>query len=298
VGKKLAILAHLCLISSLVITGCGIGPEGSSDPVKAEATKEFVYPDYDEYRSLVILPTEVGTEWTYAIKSGNVDPLRYREIVWPMDNGKAAVYRNLEYFPVLATSSDRRKVFYLTLRVSGKPSRQGPFEYRDAVELEIVKDDLGVYEGAKQVFWLTPPGYFENMVVYGGTEVSEVVTYPSALAPGDFTQEDGFSIRYILLHQLPGTTEQHYVWGEGQNERLRSLMPTKQFSPYEGKWIFHYQRVVDLYEGAIESATAFPNGFVEDAWYAPAVGLVRLEQKVNNKLSMTWILEKFSGSGK
>lgn len=36
------------------------------------------------------------------------------------------------------------------------------------------------------------------------------------------------------------------------------------------------------------------SGFTEDTWFAKGKGLIGLEQKVNGKTSMTWILKQFS----
>jgi len=36
------------------------------------------------------------------------------------------------------------------------------------------------------------------------------------------------------------------------------------------------------------------NGFTEDTWFSKGKGLIALEQKVNGKTSMTWILKRFS----
>lgn len=35
------------------------------------------------------------------------------------------------------------------------------------------------------------------------------------------------------------------------------------------------------------------NGFIEDTWFAKGFGLVRLEQRINGKISMTWTLKEF-----
>src|SRR6185503_4916908 len=55
-------------------------------------------------------------------------------------------------FPGYLTNS-ARKHFKLVLRAKKDSPKQGPLEYAKGVELEVVSDELGVFEDAKQLFF-------------------------------------------------------------------------------------------------------------------------------------------------
>lgn len=282
-----------CLMSVCVlgIAGCSANFWGSrpTETPQVARTSAFIYPSDQELQSSVVLPNFVGAQWSYEIKIGKVDPIKYSEIVFPMSNGKAMLFTEKNYFSGLKNQKGKRDGYLLTMKVIGRPARQGPFQYVHAVEVEIIRDDLGVYEGAKQVFWLIPPGPFEGMAIATAqTDLSEVVTYPPLAIPGEKGVEDGFSIRYLLLHCFPGTCDQQYTLGGSSDEKFQSLWPTKKFPGYEDQWVFHYQRSIQRSND--EAKVTLKDGFVEDTWYAPGVGLILLEQRINDIVSMTWNL--------
>ncbi|MCD4685936.1 MAG: hypothetical protein K8S97_08370 [Anaerolineae bacterium] len=235
------------------------------------------YPDLNaaEFYAMNFLPAEVGSQWTYKIEIGDMAPLRYDEVIWPIGD-TAVVSRASGLFSGLFVGAATADVFWLTLQVKGTATQQGPFEYDNGVELEILRDDLGVFEDAEQVFWTISPGEYQARVM-------EIVTYPAYLAPDDLAQEDGFSARLILLDCLPGVYQEGLVWGEESTDILHSLVHDIQFPQYEGTTVLHFQRVVE-YEG-------FWGGFTEDTWFAEGIGLIRLEQRVDGVISMIWTLE-------
>jgi hypothetical protein len=284
--KKFVIFAFLGFALLISITGCG---GGNKDEITVTETPDD-FPDIDqfEFRSKNFLPTEIGTEWTYAIEIGETDPLKYSEVVWPTGDS-AMLYSNISLFPVLFASEEKPEKFLLTIRVKGSPPKQGPFEYNNAAELEVVKDDLGVYEGAKQIFWLISPGRFQLRVV-------EAITYDPSLAPGEFAREDGYSQKLLLLDCLPGLSYEERMGWDMENmsaETLTSLLHTTDFPQYEGTLVLHYQRIVESDEKR-EATGYLNNGFTEDTWFAEGKGLIRLEQKVDGKVSMIWTLDQFS----
>lgn len=291
--SRVILYVFFCLALLLFMSTCGLKNDNGSTPIASTPTETFIYPSDDELNSIVILPTDIGTEWTYAIHIGDVDPVRYREIYWEALDGTTISYRKIEFFPELAKSSDRSRTYYLTMQVSGQPKDQGlGFHWDHAAELTIVRDDLGIYDGAKQIFWLVPPGDYTKLVVGAGTEVSEMVIYPKEMAPGGIAKQDGLSLRFILNCRMPGTCESSY--GGDNTESLASLLPVNNFPYYENKWVFPYERKVGPYIDTTGSGASFPNGFVEKVWYADHVGMVRLEQWLDNQLSMTWVLESYS----
>lgn len=54
----------------------------------------------------------------------------------------------------------------------------------------------------------------------------------------------------------------------------------------------HFQRVVTLSDDEEgENESSIGKDFTEDTWFAKGVGLIRLEQRVEGIISMTWTLK-------
>ena len=146
-------------------------------------------------------PAASETEWVYEIEIGEVEPLNYREVVWPLGDGQAVAQAvRSRFVPLL--EDKQLKTFALIIKVRGPAAEQGPLKYPDGVELEIVKDELGIFRDAKQVFWaITSSDRFM---------LDEVITYspdtPGAPtgAFGSLGVEDGYSQRVIFFGEEPG----------------------------------------------------------------------------------------------
>lgn len=227
-------------------------------------------------------PTGVGAKWVYEIEVGEVDPLYYRETVWPVGEEDAWVYSTRGRFFL---ADGLQKTFMLEMKVKGVAAKQGLLEYPIGVELEIEKDELGIFEGAKKVFWAVIPSQFM---------AHEVVTYPSDMlgAPtstwGAWGQEDGFSVRLVFFAEKPGVA---ISMGEEPKDKLLFVGVETHLPRYEGESLLYFLRTVEPAESEEGEAPSYlDNEFTEDTWFAKGKGLVRLEQRVNGETSMVWTL--------
>ena len=145
--------------------------------------------------------TKVGTAWTYKVVLGEINPLRYGEVVWPQ--GGSAIRMATRGFFIASFNKDEKKEFLLKMRVKGLAPKQGRIEYPIGVELEIEQDEFGIFEYHKQVFFAATP--------HGGFTAHRVETwdYDSPGAPssswGGWGADDGYTMPLVFFAEKPGT---------------------------------------------------------------------------------------------
>ena len=231
-------------------------------------------------------PTTPGSEWVYKIEIGEMEPCSYQVLVLPRDDGQTKVQASRVRYESLGHTE--RKTFVLAIRVLGPATEQGPLKHPNGVALEIVEDELGIFEYAKQVFWTI--GSPDDFIV------NEVVIYQWD-TPGmrfDLQDvngfEDAFSPRVLLFDAEPGAQR---APSDSPKDVLTFIGFEDQVPQYEGNPCpcLHFLRNA---EGVRSLDTRPPlclsHGFTEDTWFAKGRGLVRLEQKVDGATSMVWTL--------
>lgn len=279
--KRVALLLSVVLMLCLVTIGCASPP--TPEPRRIVPPPNLLV----EESSIPHFPTETGTRWKYKITIGETEPLKFKTTYWPIgsaDEGGHIVYGVRGRFePLLAEKP--QKSFDLVIKVIGPAKKQGPFEYRGSVELAVEEDDLGVFKDHSQIFWaiVQPPNPIVN----------EVVTYPPGLSSdprgseywGSGSNTEGYSLRVVFFARQPGLS---IGLGDDPKEEIifNGIVPGGS-----GGFQLHFTREV---EPAEEDDHYLSNGFTEEMWYEEGKGLVRLEQKVKGKISMTWELVKFT----
>jgi len=230
-------------------------------------------------------PTKVGTAWTYKVVLGEINPLRYGEVVWPQ--GGSAIRMATRGFFTASFNKDEKKEFFLKMRVKGLASKQGKIEYPIGVELEIEQDEFGIFEYHKQVFFAATP--------HGGFTAHRVETrdYDSPGAPssswGGWGADDGYTMPLVFFAEKPGTKIS--IGDKSPDSLLFIGMDT---SPLGNSNCLHFQRkVASADKKAGEDLSDLGKEFTEDTWFARGKGLVYLVQKVEGKVSMTWSLTDF-----
>jgi hypothetical protein len=152
-------------------------------------------------------------------------------------------------------------------------------EYRDGVELRVLKDDLFLYENVARVFWAI--GDDEESIVH------EVVTYSpfGRGAPSGFIGSgEGFSLRLAFFLNRPGIS---IGIGKEPVEKLA-------FLGVDSSLRLHFLRHAEAKEpDPGETADAIDSAYQEDMYYEPNRGLVELVQRVDGELSMQWVLADF-----
>lgn len=235
-------------------------------------------------------PTQVGLKWTYEITVGDAEPLRYHKTSWPQ--GDKMVVISYRGFLLTNVNWEGKKRFNLIIRSKNPAAKHVLLKNAKGVELEVIQDELGVFEYAKQVFWAISTGR--------GFMVLLVVTYDplsTPFAPTEFLwdglgQGDGYSKRLLFFSGRPGTG---MGYGKDLTDKLIFDGPDANVEGYAGQTLLRFIRSVGkVKKKGEQSESVLDRAFTEEMWYAKGKGLVRLVQKVGGKVSMTWTLSKVS----
>ena len=279
--KAVGYAAALCVVVTfLFVTGCDRDQTAgawSRDEVSQEAPPEGVPADF--------FPLATGTTWTYAITLGEAEPLGYEEITWKGPGGTGVLSAQRRRFTGVFEEHEGNQ-FTLKMRVKGPAPKQGGLEYPLGVELEILKDDLGIFYGAKQVFFAVA-NYDRFMAHLVVTHDANGPGAPSGSGPwSSWGSEDGYSMRLIFFGSAPGT---RISMGSKPKDML--LFAGVEGTIEGGVDVLRFMRTVLPSDDPIDELLG--EGFSEETWFEKDRGLVRLVQ-TRGSVTMTWNLTDFS----
>ena len=278
--KRSGVILIIWAVILLIVCGCS-----RTEDEKANRTRNkdghslaLIIGEPSEY-----FPLDIGRTWTYRIDIGSVDPLAYRKIEWPVGEKFIVASQRRRLFPSGKTT------FQLKLKVVASASKQGPLSYPKGVKVSVEKDELGIFRDVSNIFFAVSTWPFR---------VLQIMEHPptSSFAPtspwGSWLVGSGYSIRLIFFGEKPGTEI-------GLGDKLGDKPVDKllfvgldSVPGYKNVRGLHFVRTVD--PSKKEWNEYLDKGFTEDTWFVRGIGLVRLEQRVDGKLSMTWTLTKFS----
>jgi len=225
-----------------------------------------------------------GVELVYKIKLTGVDPMIHYYYLWPNGENVDIYEKNGRLLP--PAKSDDCFLIIKIKSVEKSPKNLLQYEqtmrdffkkFTDFIQLEIVRDDLDVFEHrgeeSKEVFWART--YDENDPY--SLIINQIVFYPpEARIPS----EDRFSVRTIFTDSKAPAEEIE------KTADILTLVGVEKLPGYGELPCIHFLRIVKE-----RDKSKIGKAFTEDTWYAPGVGLVRLEQKVEGKTSMIWELQ-------
>jgi len=220
-------------------------------------------------------PMEVGREWTYDIAVGSAEPMICEDVV-VAKGGEPYNFSLVGSIHVSGEGTPSR----LRMRVVA-PAQE---ELRaGSVEVKVLEDDLGLFRFVQRILWhwenLSPPGGMGSM---SGVAQSFLYSAPKLMSayPYDVLRdaESVHSTRTIFIWNF-GRIEQ-----EDKEEVFSFLGVDSDVAGWRGIPCLHFVR-----EATSDRSTGSVS-LTEDCWYAPDEGLVRLEQRIAGKLSMTWTL--------
>ncbi len=154
--------------------------------------------------------------------------------------------------------------YVLELRVGKQVNEPANYGGMVGYKIDVVQDDLGIYNGVKEIYWATKeesPKYIAEICVFDAEEYGP----PDVIVEGD-----GKSIRPIYFI---GKTRSSLWLGEVENEHLDyvGLLGSSRF----------FKRQVDALDETQPE-------IIEKTTYKRGVGLVELEQLVDDKVTMSW----------
>jgi hypothetical protein len=226
-------------------------------------------------------PFTPGLRLEYLITLGQAEPLNFEIIEWPMggNRGMASEQRG-RFLPHV-----RKEAYTLILQVEGPAPQQGPFQW-DGVKVQVVEDELGIFDNVQELFWSRSRS--------GDFNIMEVRTY-SPDSPGAPTgswgvpgSSGGNSSRIMFFGGSPGT-EMSFKSGRDDSQESPEKLA---FLGIDNGGLHFVRTVKEHKRGPDESddADVLNHGFEEHAWFVRGRGLVRLEQRVRGVPSMTWQL--------
>ena len=191
----------ISIIITIIFSACSHNKEQN---VKKEVAVGKTDEIYEVGKPMEYIPTKIGTILTYEITLGEVNPLHYQEIMWP--NGDLIIMtisRGL-YWGAM-DSKNKKTTFILQMEIKGPVANPAGIKCSQGIELSIKKDELGIYDYAKAVFWGI---YDEEQFSW-----SEIIDFPPNIpgAPHDQWNynADGHCQKLIFFENKPGT-EMHY----------------------------------------------------------------------------------------
>ena len=155
--------------------------------------------------------------------------------------------------------------FILKLRIGEQISEPGNYQGMTGWPIEILQDDIGIYQDVKELFWAyrdeESPRYIAEICVFDAQEQGP---------PDTVVQSDGKSIRPIFLLGRPNSS----LWlGDEKNDTLFYIGLMNKTR--------HFERRVDAIneeEPAFSEKTVFEVGS----------GLTELEQWLDGDMTMRW----------
>jgi hypothetical protein len=230
-------------------------------------------------------PIAMGTTWTYDITIGPGEPLSYQTRKWPMgDHAMVQSVRGRYWGAMKHLEEGKTTSLKLKLRVAGRTT-DCPMATANAVKLDVVQDDLGIFEDAEAV-------YFTRISDESDCEWVLVTVYsmngigaPTGSWGAPSSTDNGFSSRMIFFGD--GFGIRITMDGEDAEDHLLCVGLERGARNVE---LVRFTRTVDARSDSDAEREVLNRGFTEDTWYQRGRGLVRLEQTIDGQRTMTWEL--------
>jgi len=285
----------ICL-ALVAVGGCSKNDSGSADTGQSQQrlltddspTAKLGSPsDY--------FPTATGTRWTYDITVPSFEdnpPLTHAVTKWPRGDKALGMETRGRVMPPGTNVSSGH--YRLVLSVAGPAIKQGPLEYTEGYELKIEQDDLDIFDSRfdhnlqkGKLFWAISHSsrYEANLVIMHDPDSPGA---PSGGEWGSYGQEPGYCMRLAFFGDKPGTA----IGLSDENDDLLFVGP----ETYPDADTLHFRRIVGAakprQDDSDHRGDLLDRGFTEDLWFAKGRGLVKLEQKIDGKTTMTWVIVK------
>lgn len=235
-------------------------------------------------------PTDIGHTWEYhiTVEDEGRNALFTRATIWTLIGGKQVITTERgRHLTAVANRKADRGVFTLTLRIKGKALKQGHLQYSEGYQVQVVRDDLNIYDSPQDLFYAISRS--QRFML----EQVRVVSPHSSSAPsggsgpwgGPSVIEPGYDHKLIFFGQP------HLSIDLGARGDALVWMKTTKDS--RGRPAIIFERRVEA-KNKIPTPKQDPldKSFVEERTFVRGVGMTRLVQKVYGKTTMTWILQE------
>ncbi len=231
-------------------------------------------------------PAKPGLSWTYKIEIGKVEPAYVQEVRWHADEDSLVISRVRGRYPSLIEDPNKKE-FLLELAVEKAASEQCELTYPQGYKLKIIRDELGYYQDAVNVYWAL--SYSDGLQILEVTEI-DPRNGISMLGPTFFSSSlKGCSLNMKLFSQTPGIS----ISMDQENIDKLLFLGIEPVPTTKEKGL-HFVRIIEQSEEDAHgsSTEAFGKKITEDMYFVKGIGLVYLQQKIEDITSMTWTLTK------
>lgn len=228
-------------------------------------------------------PTDIGRTWRYniTIVDDGENALFARWTLWELLGGQQVL--TMERGRHLPHPDNRHAdgVYKLTLRIAERAARQGHLQYPEGYRVEIVRDDLKIFEQPQSLFYAISrtPRYTLEQV--------RVVHPHSSSAPsrsrGAWNTNPGYDHSLLFFGQPNISMD--------LGSRGDVLMWAGQKTDDKGRPAILFRRTVTPKKMG-SNPSSFERQFVEERLFVYQVGMVSLIQKVGGRVTMAWLLQE------
>lgn len=283
------------LVTALYVGGCSSAQNVATNTVltndtTTEAVTSILPDDTTELSTSTVpkveltgaamdyFPHQVGMTWTWEIRQETALPLQDWTTMWPQAN-KGVQFRKGIIIPSFDTA------YTLTLKVAHLADDiQTGEDTLSGVELQIVRDDLNIYQDAERLFWAFVPGN-DSLVV-------EIAYLPGSFAASSgypdsaVTSSQGISMRPIFFDgDVAISSDYTYSWNPLEADDVLYFG-----SSADDSWTF--VREVAAEKNLLNEV--LKRAFTETVTYDQGVGMISLHQEIAGLASMSWELVDFN----
>ncbi|MFA6535892.1 MAG: hypothetical protein WC250_01315 [Candidatus Paceibacterota bacterium] len=285
---------------TLLLTACTVlflgcdNPQQTSNPrpggatARAVAVSAEMAGEHPLGQPWDYFPTDIGHRWSYriTIPEGR-DALNHRVVSWASgDKGGVRVETRGRYLP---DKKGTKSSYRLVISIKKQAPKQGPLSYPEGYEIGIDEDELGIFESTMGVFLAVSrnPRYSVDLVTTHDPSSSSA---PHTGSPwGTSYNKPGFGMRVYFFGEKPGvqiglSDQNDAVLFDGP-EKLNGKNALKFIRKVEASKKTDFSRDID------KGTSVLDKGFEEEMYFVRGVGLAKLTQKVDGKITMTWELE-------
>ncbi len=264
----------VCILTSI---SCN---ESANSKVKDQRTEASERTGVPPGKPEEYFPTDIGRRFDYKIElteSDKAPAMNHEQVRWSR-------YRIETRGRYLLIGDIDRNDLHLIFKIKGVALKQGALEYPEGYELEIERDDIGVFKYCKNVFWAIHRGDSYQVLLVTEKDPNSPGAMMSGSGWGGYDAEPGHALRIAFFGEKPMIS----MGLSGENDSLIFVGRTE----HKGRSALSFIRQVTANESESEEKkdSILDHGFEEQITFVRGVGMVQLTQVVENTVTMKWTL--------
>ncbi len=268
-----------------IFTGCLLALVGCDKPANNQSKEKQTSANMEAKRlppgkPEEYFPTDIGHRFDYKIElmeSEETPAMNHEQVRW----SKSRTETRGRY--MLLGKKDRNDL-HLILKVKSKSSKQGILEHPEGYELDIERDDIGVFYDSDKVFFAISKGDRYEVMLVTERSPNSPGSMRSGSGWGSYDAEPGCALRFFFFGERPMMS----IGLSKENDSLTFVGPTE----HKNRPALKFIREVTAREMEVgdKKGGLLDHGFEEEVIFVRGVGMVQLIQTVENTVTMKWTL--------